>query len=688
MVNTHMNFKLFYEAREDFIEKIKDAIDKVDERPFNELFGKKDRFLVELKNTKLSNAFLQLQLDEDTSNETHDIYSYLEGSLDKRKKLNTLLKHYLTEYENRLETLNKESKDAFQKIMEENKGLSRLKYIIKSFYKTHNFVFHKGVRTSGAISLKHKDYYEERPFTGIPAKMSQSLPWKDYQTIKPYDVYKVLKKMFLNHEYLSDVYISNTELQHFRQTILGAYNRQYANVMSKVKNQIKNITQIKDFVTKGQFYDYLLFSRHPVDVLRMSNHKGISSCHRLSGKYSSDEGGYADCALADAQNSGGIVYFLSSAEGQKVKKNLDKDEIFEDKDRNVAGAKPSGRLRLRRFIDLETGDDFAIPTMDTSSYGSMAKESLAKTLEILREKQSIYKNPPTQEYASDNIVMVGGTYSDESLSHLFDNFFNVEEKTYRKLTHKNDTLYFFNKKVKPFMDKVKHLNSNRFTISASATRRSGFKVMKIDLTYASPITSQYLIENKNDIAQALDLELNQKHYFDKSIGLGSLIPRKFTEVNTGISLKVVDDSPMIVQTFELYLDEYRVEKINEVEDLFNSITKEQWKIVDDTLANYVGKIVLEWSDAINGRYILSENLRNMLIQNSKHAPFQFDGKVYIGNGTDLQLFMNEFRKTMLFSHLWIYDWGTLDRLLQATGFRTGKHYYTTPEFFSNLTREK
>ena len=51
------SFKLFFEARQEYIDQIQNAIDKVSDRPFNELFqGRKDRFLIKVYNPSFEQA--------------------------------------------------------------------------------------------------------------------------------------------------------------------------------------------------------------------------------------------------------------------------------------------------------------------------------------------------------------------------------------------------------------------------------------------------------------------------------------------------------------------------------------------------------------------------------------------------------------------------------------------------------
>ena len=91
----------------------------------------------------------------------------------------------------------------------------------------------------------------------------------------------------------------------------------------------------------------IVVSRSPIDIVRMSDHDGISSCH-------SPNNSYFKCAKQEARTGGAVAYVVRNADLKHV--NLQDPEIFEDRQRKVVGIVPLERLRLRRFnkdhIDL------------------------------------------------------------------------------------------------------------------------------------------------------------------------------------------------------------------------------------------------------------------------------------------------------------------------------------------------
>jgi hypothetical protein len=165
----------------------------------------------------------------------------------------------------------------------------------------------------------------------------------------------------------------------------------------------------------------------------MSDHKEISSCHRIKEK---DPGAYEDCAWAEASNSGGIIYFLD-------KEDLDKGsdpEIFQDEDRGLKGAWPLMRVRVRRFIDKENGDEWAIPEIRYyRRYGEAMGHTSGPYIKIvtdfMRYLQPAYTTISDEDVG--NMVLVGGSYYDNAPSELLGSFFGVNPEYLKTTTDVN-----------------------------------------------------------------------------------------------------------------------------------------------------------------------------------------------------------------------------------------------------------
>lgn len=161
--------------------------------------------------------------------------------------------------------------------------------------------------------------------------------------------------------------------------------------------------------------DYsVIISRHPIDLLRMSDHDNWTSCH-------GPEGDYFHCALAESKGSGAIAYVIKKSDLARV--NLDDDEIFEDKDRRISGVSPLSRVRIRKFVHKEDGYDLAVP--ENRVYGVAFPGFLETVRSWSLDKQQPkigLKRPRMKEFE-----LRGGSYRDTAAGTLFNYFFGDEE---------------------------------------------------------------------------------------------------------------------------------------------------------------------------------------------------------------------------------------------------------------------
>ena len=429
-------FKLFFEARQEYIDKIQDAVDKVSDRPFNELFqGKGDRFLVKVYNPDYERTAKSFDILNkiDIKNRTID-----------GKNINTYLKGIKQSLKDEQTDINNREDKVLKRVFE------RMDDVRKEIYNMASSLKEKTISISSIPDKNSKFAYELKIAT--PPK-SLGFLYKTDLTDTAFDITKVLNKplsvtetfdllkLLMEKRLILPKNRKERNLNDNAFISLSSIYEQYVTYwtgkdIQSLKNKIEKFNSLKQAIDQNNIFYYLLFSRHPVDVLRMSDHKRISSCHRLQGAYSPTEGEYSQCALAEAQNDGGIVYLIKGSDGKRIKENLNDKEVFFDKDRQEGKIPPIGRIRLRRFIDLTNGKDFAVPTMlqHEQKYGLITPEIYQKILEYTRGHQAIFKSPPEYTYAMNNIVLVGGTYSDEDLNDLLDNFFGKEE--YANIKHK------------------------------------------------------------------------------------------------------------------------------------------------------------------------------------------------------------------------------------------------------------
>ena len=184
------------------------------------------------------------------------------------------------------------------------------------------------------------------------------------------------------------------------------------------------------------FVDYsIVISRHPVDVLRMSDHRNIQSCH-------SEGNSHFHCAIKEAKSAGAIAYIVETQDLDDVDIE-DDNEIFEDNDRGVDGIEPVGRTRLRRFDKTGTftsDEKYSLLIPEKRIYGQdMAgfyekirdwalesqkdKWSQALVHDVERETD---ENPDPMKMDPDylrDFVYMGGEYQDTNSRSMFKSFF-------------------------------------------------------------------------------------------------------------------------------------------------------------------------------------------------------------------------------------------------------------------------
>ena len=184
------------------------------------------------------------------------------------------------------------------------------------------------------------------------------------------------------------------------------------------------------------FVDYsIVISRHPVDVLRMSDHRNIQSCH-------SEGNSHFHCAIKEAKSAGAIAYIVETEDLDDVDIE-DDNEIFEDDDRGIDGIEPVGRTRMRRFDKTGTftsDEKYSLLIPEKRIYGQdMAgfyekirdwalesqkdKWSQALVHDVERETD---ENPDPMKMDPDylrDFVYMGGEYQDTNSRSMFKSFF-------------------------------------------------------------------------------------------------------------------------------------------------------------------------------------------------------------------------------------------------------------------------
>lgn len=193
--------------------------------------------------------------------------------------------------------------------------------------------------------------------------------------------------------------------------------KKYLDFFATYKDELENLRE------KGSYI--IILSRSPIDMLRMSDHRGWSSCH-------SQDGSEFDSAIGEGLDGGAIAYVVPASEYKKFVLDggdLQDAEVFSDPERSVGGMVPVARLRIFRFYDETDEKNLAIP--DDSTYGRHIPDFFETVRKFLFEKQNLDFDDIYQKFSNGEISRYGGRYEDTSDISKFNDFF--ETKKFSKL---------------------------------------------------------------------------------------------------------------------------------------------------------------------------------------------------------------------------------------------------------------
>ena len=196
----------------------------------------------------------------------------------------------------------------------------------------------------------------------------------------------------------------------------------------------------------------IIYTRHPIDVLRMSDFDNIESCH--SPRSRGGGATYYKCAVAEAHGEGAVAYVVKNATLERLKEEwgadsvqdlLDKfqsddEEFFKDSERGTGEVTPVSRIRLKQYRNPSAEVSLAVP--EERIYGrkwpsfrktviKWAKDTQAKEikkLEATKDSANPYENAFDDDGALNlrNWERYGGTYQDTTDSTLFHNFLGYQ----------------------------------------------------------------------------------------------------------------------------------------------------------------------------------------------------------------------------------------------------------------------
>jgi hypothetical protein len=214
--------------------------------------------------------------------------------------------------------------------------------------------------------------------------------------------------------------------------------KKYLNWYARYKDSLYDLQHYSQ--SEGDLDEYaIVLSRAPIDLVRMSDHDRITSCHSRTGSH-------FECAVQEAISGGAIAYLVKK---ESVQKAIDADrfqeaDLFKDYDRGVSGPTPKARLRIR-MLDLRMPTDkdkhniqeIAVP--ETRIYGDASVPNFYRTV------KNYIRN--VQPYSADSILnaigeggrekvsLRGGTYTDNDLHTLLDSLYDRTEEFNPNIYH-------------------------------------------------------------------------------------------------------------------------------------------------------------------------------------------------------------------------------------------------------------
>ena len=189
-----------------------------------------------------------------------------------------------------------------------------------------------------------------------------------------------------------------------------------------IKKEINNIDDNKFSI---------IITRHPIDVLRMSDFDEITSCHTPASRANAYQS-YYKCAVAEAQGHGAVAYVVeteellsatNTANIDSAEQEIQEGEIFyDDKRYDVGDINPISRARIRHvryYVDDEPpkrwddGQDVGMP--EKRVYGADIPGLANQVTDWARSNQEeVIQNMPKEGDKIDlsKFMIFGGSYED------------------------------------------------------------------------------------------------------------------------------------------------------------------------------------------------------------------------------------------------------------------------------------
>ena len=174
----------------------------------------------------------------------------------------------------------------------------------------------------------------------------------------------------------------------------------------------------------------IIITRHPIDVLRMSDFDEITSCHSPASRANAYQS-YYKCAVAEAQGHGAVAYVVNTEDLlsatntgniDSAEQEIQEGEIFLDDKRPFSGdIEPISRTRIRhvRYFDsdepkrFDDGQDVGMP--EKRVYGADIPGLADQVTDWARlNQEEVIENMPKEDgkINLDRFMIFGGSYED------------------------------------------------------------------------------------------------------------------------------------------------------------------------------------------------------------------------------------------------------------------------------------
>ena len=290
--------------------------------------------------------------------------------------------------------------------------------------------------------------------------------------------------------------------------IVGADKNTYAELADWWNKKSAFYREHPEDAEKGTMSgDYsIIYSRHPIDVLRMSDFDNITSCHSPASRKSGMAGSEYKCAVAEAHGHGAIAYVVDNESLDEQMEDTDyksyqelvdwydkaDEELFYDDMREEGVLNPVTRVRIRKYANPSLEAILAVP--ETRVYGKPFPKFMAQVNDWAKEHQKdiIKKIEDSKniEDAAENPFVTdstggialdlgkwerfGGSYQDTDDSRMFHSFLGYRTSGYSHWDRTTEDNLVLNSSVvdqwaEEVNETARHWNQRYQSVNVAAT---------------------------------------------------------------------------------------------------------------------------------------------------------------------------------------------------------------------------